>query len=88
MDRCRGVGVQIRALDDVGIPLLRAHHGLQLMNTPPQKAGKNGEKHTANRDDKLANSNVADKFVQPCRFGALPGFDVQFPLYFILAGDL
>src|SRR5205809_8015545 len=54
-----GGGTQIRALDDFGIALLRTHRALQLMNTRPQKAGKNGQKHTANRDDKLANSNVA-----------------------------
>src|ERR1043166_9193211 len=83
-----GVGTQIRALDDFGIALLRAHRILQLMNAPPQKAGKNSQRRTANRDDKLANANVADKFVQPCGFGALPSFDVQFPLYFILVGDL
>ena len=71
-----GVGTQIRALDDFGIPLLRAHRVLQLMNAPPQKTGKNGEKHAANPDDKLANSNVADKFVQPYGFGAVPSFDV------------
>ena len=83
-----GVGTQVRALDDFGIPLLSAHRVLQLMNAPPQQAGKNRQKHAANRDDKLASAHVADKFVQPRGFAALPGFDVQFPFYFILAGDL
>src|SRR4051812_29055449 len=85
-----GIDTQIRALEDFGIPFLRTHavadRALQLMNTAPQKTGKNGQEQTENRDDKLAHSNVADKSMHPRGFGAFPGFDVQFPLDFILVG--
>src|SRR3954451_9450163 len=85
-----GVSTQIRALDDFGIPLLSApavaDRAPQLMNTAPQKTGKNGQKQTEDCDEKLTGSNVAHEFVHPCGFGAFPRLYVEFPLYFVLVG--